>query len=343
MGLANRVSSGQEQVGRHAGHSAFMDDVTWRVPLAMQPGVSSLHRVETIGAGASAHSQAAMRSGKSGSAPRLGGYGANEISEALQLAQRLPAQDDSARLRHQVLGVPVDEVSPSQMLQRISAWGRRHESRYVCITNVHSVITANHDPSFHRTLSTADTVTPDGEPVAWMLRRLGAEGQVRVNGPDLMADYFDVASCTGESVFLYGGDEVTLAALMSKIERRWPNLRVAGAISPPFRDLTPEEDEAVVRQINASGAQTVWVSLGCPKQERWMAAHRGRINAVMIGVGAAFSFHAGTIKRAPEWMRRNGLEWLHRLASEPRRLWKRYLTTNSAFVVGAARQLLRQP
>ena len=139
---------------------------------------------------------------------------------------------------------------------------------------------------------------------------------------------------------LFGSTDSTLASLQRILKQRWPALRIAGAHAPPFRSLNPDEDEAAVRQINASGAHSVWVSLGCPKQELWMAAHRGRINAVMVGVGAAFDFHAGTVSRAPAWMRSNGLEWLHRLASEPRRLWRRYLVTNTLFLLGAARQLL---
>ena len=122
----------------------------------------------------------------------------------------------------------------------------------------------------------------------------------------------------------------------------FPDLHIAGAISPPFRALTSDEDDVIVAQINASNAGVVFVSLGCPKQELWMAAHRGRIHAVMIGVGAAFDYHAGTIQRAPKWMQDAGLEWLHRLASEPRRLWRRYLVTNTLFMFGAAKQLLRQ-
>jgi N-acetylglucosaminyldiphosphoundecaprenol N-acetyl-beta-D-mannosaminyltransferase len=127
--------------------------------------------------------------------------------------------------------------------------------------------------------------------------------------------------------------------LQARLQEAFPGLRIAGSISPPFRQLTAEEDAADVACINASGAGTAWVSLGCPKQEKWMAAHRGRVNAVMIGVGAAFDYHAGTIGRAPTWMQHRGLEWLHRLSSEPGRLWKRYLVTNTLFVIGAVKQL----
>lgn len=152
--------------------------------------------------------------------------------------------------------------------------------------------------------------------------------------------YFAQAALRHESVYLYGGSPETLEILQTRIAQEFAGLQVAGAFSPPFRAITPAEDAQAVQHINASGAGTVWVSLGCPKQEKWMAAHRGRINAVMVGVGAAFDYHAGTMARAPLWMQHSGLEWLHRLASEPRRLWRRYLVTNTLFIVGAARQLL---
>jgi len=239
-----------------------------------------------------------------------------------------------------VLSVPIDVLTWGHALTRISSWAAQRESRYVCICNVHSVVTAGQDAAFGRVVREADMVTPDGAPVAWMLRKLGCADQQRINGPDLMWKYCEQAAQSGESIYLYGGMPETLVILQRRLAEAFPGLRVAGAYSPPFRAATKEEDEADVVRINASGATTVWVSLGCPKQEIWMAAHRGRINAVMIGVGAAFDYHAGTIKRAPKWMQNAGLEWLHRLCSEPRRLWRRYLVTNTLFVIGAARQLV---
>lgn len=243
------------------------------------------------------------------------------------------------RRRERVLGAPIDVLSWENALSRIAAWAAARESRYVCITNAHSVVTAGQEADFGRVLAEADMVTPDGAPVAWMLRKLGHPAQQRINGPDLMWRYCAEAAARGEAIYLYGGMPETLTRLQAVLAERFPYLRIAGAYSPPFRALTQEEDAGVVEAINSSGAGTVWVSLGCPKQERWMAAHRGRIQAVMIGVGAAFDYHAGTIKRAPLWMQRNGLEWLHRLCSEPRRLWRRYFVTNTLFVLGAIRQL----
>ena len=239
-----------------------------------------------------------------------------------------------------VLGAPIDVVTAAQAVQRIKIWADAGQSRVVCICNAHSVVTTTTDMPFCAAVATADMATPDGAAVAWMLRKLGARQQQRVCGPDLMLDYCAQAAQHGDAIYLYGSTQATLDALQKQLLARWPSLRIAGAESPPFRALTQSEDDAAVARINASGAGTVWVSLGCPKQELWMAAHHGRIHAVMVGVGAAFDFHAGTITRAPLWMREHGLEWLHRLASEPRRLWRRYLVTNSIFMLRAARQLL---
>jgi N-acetylglucosaminyldiphosphoundecaprenol N-acetyl-beta-D-mannosaminyltransferase len=239
-----------------------------------------------------------------------------------------------------VLGSFIDASAWSVALQRIADWTARRESRYVCICNVHSVVTASRDSAFGWVLNQADMATPDGAPVAWMLRKLGFAGQARINGPDLMWRYCARAAETGQPMFLYGGSAGTLELLQLRLLEQFPGLQFAGAYSPPFRPLTTAEDAAVVERINASGASVVWVSLGCPKQELWMAAHRGRIHAVMVGVGAAFEYHAGTLPRAPLWMQNAGLEWLHRVVSEPRRLWRRYLVTNTLFVWGAFRQLL---
>jgi N-acetylglucosaminyldiphosphoundecaprenol N-acetyl-beta-D-mannosaminyltransferase len=244
-----------------------------------------------------------------------------------------------SRHLERVLNAPIDVITWPEALQVIHGWASRHESRYVCICNVHSVVTATQDAEFGRVINEADLATPDGAPIAWMLRRLGALHQQRINGPDLMLKYCEQAASRGESVFLYGSTPETMQRLQPALRERFPALKIAGAISPPFRPLTPAEDAEVITTINASKAGTVWVSLGCPKQEKWMAAHRQRIQAVMIGVGAAFDYHAGTLRRAPSWMQQHGLEWLHRMASEPGRLSGRYLQTNSIFLFKALRQL----
>ena len=240
-----------------------------------------------------------------------------------------------------VVGTPINPVSWDDALRIIQRWASERQSRYVCICNVHSVITAQQDPEFNRVVQHSDLNTPDGAPIAMMLRRLGCAGQRRINGPDLMWKHCEVAARAGTSIYLYGGMPDALSALQTRLAESFPGLKIAGAYSPPFRALSVQEDQAIVDTINSSGAGVVWVGLGCPKQEKWMAAHRGRINAVMVGVGAAFDFHAGRLKRAPHWMRNLGLEWMHRLISDPARLWKRYLVTNSMFIALASRQLLR--
>ena len=251
-----------------------------------------------------------------------------------------PLPGPTGRTTAPVLGAPIDVMTAAQAVARIAGWAAARESRVVCICNAHSVVTAAQDAGFLGVIQRADLAAPDGAPVAWMLRRQGAPGQRRVSGPDLMLDYCAHAAAAGQAIYLLGNTPDTLARLQQRLHQRWPALHIAGAASPPFRPLSEAEDAQIVQAINASGAGTVWVSLGCPKQELWMDAHRSRVQAVMIGVGAAFDFHAGTVARAPAWMRNNGLEWLHRLASEPRRLWRRYATTNTAFILRAARQLL---
>lgn len=247
-----------------------------------------------------------------------------------------------------IVNAPINAVSWDETIQKISAWASQKQSKYVCICNVHSVITADSDPQFAEVIRNADMATPDGYPIAWVLRRIGFKNQQRINGPDLMWRYMSEAQKTGQSIFLYGNTDATLEKLIDVLRAKFPGIKIAGHISPPYREITEAEDAEIVHRINQSGAGTVWVSLGCPKQEKWMADHKDKVQAVMVGVGAAFDYHAGTIQRAPQWMQERGLEWAHRFASEPRRLWKRYLTTNSLFLwkVGraiATRRLQRMP
>jgi N-acetylglucosaminyldiphosphoundecaprenol N-acetyl-beta-D-mannosaminyltransferase len=237
-----------------------------------------------------------------------------------------------------VLGARIHAVGAPECLDRIAAWAARRESRSVYFCSVHGVVTARRDPRFGAIVDAADLAVPDGAPIAWRLRGLGFAEQRRVSGPDLMWACCARAARDGLSVFLYGSTADTLARLSARLTQAWPTLQIAGTRAPPFRRMTPEEEAAEERAIVESGAQIIFVALGCPKQETWIAARRGRIPAVMLGVGAAFDFHAGTIVRAPEWMRCAGLEWLHRLIAEPRRLWRRYLVTNTLFLVYLARE-----
>jgi N-acetylglucosaminyldiphosphoundecaprenol N-acetyl-beta-D-mannosaminyltransferase len=240
-----------------------------------------------------------------------------------------------------VLGTPIDVIDWSTALAKIDDWASRAESRYVCICNVHSVVTADQEASFGKVLRDSDLNTPDGAPLAWFLRRSGYRTQERINGPDLMLAHCERAAANGMPIFLYGGAETTLALMADRLLRDFPGLNIAGMHSPPFRELSSAENQQDIEMINASGARVVWVSLGCPKQEQWMFDRKGVVQAVMVGVGAAFDYHAGVISRAPLWMRDLGLEWVHRLAAEPRRLWRRYLFTNSYFIVKIVSQELK--
>ncbi|MFC1459326.1 WecB/TagA/CpsF family glycosyltransferase [Microvirga arabica] len=247
------------------------------------------------------------------------------------------------RVVQNVLGTDVDVLSWSDAVERIFSWAATRESRAVCICNVHNIITARQILAHGERLRSADMVTPDGAPIAWFMRKMGHLSQERIAGPDLMMKCCERAAETGEGIFLYGGTDKTLKHLKSALLHKFPELKIIGAVSPPFRELTRDEDAAIVELINSSGASIVWVGLGCPKQEAWMHAHKGQIKAVMVGVGAAFDFHAGLTKRAPVWMQKNGWEWLYRLLQDPRRLAKRYLTTNTIFLAAVMGELLRRP
>ena len=264
-----------------------------------------------------------------------------EIPAPQEATAGIRAESVSAtRFGRKVLGSFIDVLTWEQAIDRLIGWASQRESRYVCICNVHSVVTAGGDHRLQKVISEADMATPDGMPIAWMLRALGFPGQARINGPDLMWKLCARAETENVAIYLLGGKEETLAQLSRAIGQAFPRLRIAGSESPPFRPLSPAEEGRIVARINGSGASILFVGLGCPKQEFWMSARRGAVNAVMIGVGAAFDYHAGTLSRAPLWMQRNGLEWLFRLGMEPRRLWRRYLVTNTLFLFRAARQLL---
>lgn len=240
-----------------------------------------------------------------------------------------------------VLGSHIDAVSWSEVLSTISLWAAHRESRYICLCNVHSIVTAKQNNAFNSIINGADMAIPDGMPIAWMLRARGFPDQRRLNGPDVMWELCAKASRSGLPVYLYGAASDVLGSLGRRLQHAFPELEIAGAYSPPFRPLSEDEDRRIVEEINRSGAGIVFVGLGCPKQEQWMAAHRGQVQATMIGVGAAFDFHAGVLRRAPVWMQRAGLEWLYRLLTEPRRLWRRYLYNNSLFLYYVVRDCLR--
>ncbi|HEU4397055.1 MAG TPA: WecB/TagA/CpsF family glycosyltransferase [Actinomycetota bacterium] len=241
-----------------------------------------------------------------------------------------------------ILGMRVDATSYAHAAQQILRWARRGESRYVCVATVNNVIEARDDPDYHAAIEAADLVTPDGMPLVWGLRLLGVAGATRVYGPDLTPAVCALAADHGVPVGFYGGTEDVLERLTAKLRQRLPGLRVVYRSSPPFRPPTPEEERRTVQDLHRSGARILFVGLGAPKQERWMAAHKHRVNAVMLGVGAAFDFLAGSKRQAPRLVQRLGLEWLYRLVHEPRRLWRRYLYRNPRFVALFAAQLLEE-
>jgi N-acetylglucosaminyldiphosphoundecaprenol N-acetyl-beta-D-mannosaminyltransferase len=243
----------------------------------------------------------------------------------------------------EILGMRVDATSYADASARVMAWADAEDRRrYVCVTTVHTVMEAHDDASLKRVVNGADLVTPDGMPLVWGLRLLGVRDAARVYGPELTPRVLAAAAGAGVPVGFYGGEPAVLEKLVAAAREQFPGLRIVYAWSPPFRAIKPDEDTAIVDEINRSGARILFVGLGCPKQDRWMAAHRSRVNAVMLGVGAAFDFLAGNKAQAPRFMQDRGLEWIFRLACEPRRLWWRYLWHNPRFVALFAAQLLRQ-
>ncbi|WP_419995439.1 WecB/TagA/CpsF family glycosyltransferase [Streptomyces boninensis] len=239
--------------------------------------------------------------------------------------------------RVDVLGVEVSAVDRALALDTITGWIERRERHYVCVTGVHGVMESRRDPALRAIHNASGLTVPDGMPMVWAGHRAGAGGMRRVYGPDLMLDVLRRGAERGWGSYLYGGGEGVPELLGSELGGRVPGLKVVGALSPPFRPLTPREEREIADRINDSGADLVWVGLSTPKQERWMAAFRDRLRApVLLGVGAAFDFHAGLKPQAPAWMAERGLEWCYRLAKEPRRLWRRYLRNNPAYLVQSA-------
>lgn len=231
-----------------------------------------------------------------------------------------------------VLGMRVDATGYAECSEAVLALGAARAGGMVCVANVHMVMEAFDAPAYRRLVNSAECVTPDGMPLVWALRRQGVPGAGRVYGPDLMLEVCARAEARGAPVGLYGGTPQVLGALRERLCARFPRLEIAFAFAPPFGPLAPDEDARITDAIEASGAQVVFVGLGCPKQERWMATHRERLSCALVGVGAAFDFLAGAKPQAPRWLQRRGLEWLFRLVHEPRRLARRYLVGNARFV-----------
>ena len=249
---------------------------------------------------------------------------------------------DAARNSFDVLGVRVDAVTPDAVVSAVGAAIEAKAKSYVVFCTVSSVLSARDDRRVAEALESADVVTPDGMPLVWLGRRAGRAGTDRVYGPDFMLKLFEDGDPSLRH-FFYGGAPGVADEMAARLRERFPHLVVAGTHCPDVRDGC-ELLAGDVARINAARPDVVWVGLGHPKQELWMRTHRAALDApVLAGVGAAFDFHAGRKKEAPEWVKRSGLQWVHRLASEPRRLWRRYLVGNTRFVALLAREHLGRP
>lgn len=242
-----------------------------------------------------------------------------------------------------VLGVECFAGDLKSAARAVVARAAAGEGGYACLGNVHVLVTAKHSEPLSSALSRAWATFPDGAPVAWLERRLGARGAERIGGPDLMPLVFELGQAAGLRHFLYGSTPAVLDGLEHRLLMQYPGAEIVGSHSPPFGRVDPEAEESAVERIKAASPDLLWCALGAPKQELWMARWAEALApALLLGVGAAFDFHVGTKQRAPRWMRQAGLEWAHRLSKEPRRLVWRYLRTNSEFVVRAALELTRR-
>ncbi len=239
-----------------------------------------------------------------------------------------------------VIDIRVNETSYGAATKQIQAWAQAGESRAVYATSVHGTMEAHDVPEFREVLNGADLITPDGMPLVWMMRLKGIKNQQRTYGPTLMLYVLEMAAREQIPVGFYGAEPGTLDLLIRRVQTAYSDLQIVYAFSPPFRPLAEQEMAQIRQQIIQSGARILFVGLGCPRQETWIHSQRGCISAVMIGVGAAFDFHAGVKPQAPVWMQMVGMEWFFRLLVEPRRLWKRYLYRIPRFVVLAIADLL---
>jgi N-acetylglucosaminyldiphosphoundecaprenol N-acetyl-beta-D-mannosaminyltransferase len=242
----------------------------------------------------------------------------------------------------ELLEVPLALTDYAGTLEWMDAFIQERSRGYVCVCNVHTVMASREDPALRGALLSSAINVPDGQPLVWAINALGHSLDGRVYGPELMARACAVGSERGHRFYLYGGrNQGALVQLALNLRQRHPGVRIVGGYSPPHRPLTLEEESAVAEEINRSRADVVWVGIGVPKQEKWMARMRPRLESpLLIGVGAAFDFHAGLVPQAPTWLQEAGLEWAYRLAHEPRRLWRRYLRYNPRFLGAFARQFV---
>ena len=241
-----------------------------------------------------------------------------------------------------ILGVPIATVNLHQAAAQIEEWIRKREKAYVTVTGVHGIMESQYDGRVKRIHQKAGMCAPDGMPTVWIGKLYGHREMDRVYGPDLMIEIMRRSVTKGYTHFLYGGKKGVPELLMERLVALYPELKIVGILSPPFRAMTEEEENNLKDLIEKLTPDIIWVGLSTPKQEKWMATHIGKLKTkVMIGAGAAFDFHAGLLRQAPRWMQRIGLEWFFRLCVEPRRLWKRYLVNNPLFIWNFALQFLK--
>ena len=234
-----------------------------------------------------------------------------------------------------ILGVDIAAIDMVWSLDYLNDNIHALSGDYICVSNVHTTVTAYEDEEYRKVQNGGIMAIPDGGPLSSVGQKRGFKNMKRTTGPSLMEEVFKISVSKGYRHFFYGSTDETLEKLYSVLEKTYPGIQIAGMYSPPFRPMTSKEDETIIERINETKPDFVWVGLGGPKQEKWMAAHQGLINGLMIGVGAGFDYHAGNIERAPEWMQKSNLEWVYRLLQDPKRLFGRYWHTNTKFIWNA--------
>lgn len=234
-----------------------------------------------------------------------------------------------------IMGVDVAAIDMEWLVNYLDRNMKNISGDYICVSNVHTTVTAYEDQEYCKVQNGGIMAIPDGGPLSSVGRKRGFKDMKRTTGPSLMGEIFKISASKGYRHYFYGSTEETLEKLYSVLEETYPGIQIAGMYSPPFRPMTDDEDKAIVERINETEPDFIWVGLGAPKQEKWMASHQGKVNGLMVGVGAGFDYYAGNIKRAPEWMQKSNMEWCYRLIQDPKRLFSRYLHTNTKFIWNA--------
>ncbi|QHW30861.1 WecB/TagA/CpsF family glycosyltransferase [Paenibacillus rhizovicinus] len=236
-----------------------------------------------------------------------------------------------------ILGVNIAAINMDWLVNYLNENIKSLDGDYICVSNVHTTVTSYDEPSYLAVQNGGIMAIPDGGPLSTLGRIRGHDNMARTTGPSLMGEIFKISAEKGYRHYFYGSTKETLEKLFQKLKQNYPYLEIAGMYSPPFHSLTAEEDAAIIEEINVTRSDFIWVGLGAPKQENWMAAHQSKVKGLMVGVGAGFDYYAGNIKRAPEWMQRSNLEWVYRLLQDPERLFMRYIKTNTKFLWLVAR------